>query len=295
LRSADETAPEAVADLLNKRCRQAVRVATSTSAEAAPAFAAALRTEAREFAAKGGTALAAFLSALALLLEGEALETAILPLAEPFRGGLRAVAADIAATRAPARPELAPEDVDAVAQLASRVATVLRARNRAGAAALAEALDEAGRSPGLDPDAAAYLAVLRGVLSGRRVQAQALALSEPYRSAYFSLELLMKGVSPMGALLERLQHNCRLVLSADSPEARAALDAVLGELEARSGRGGPDLPAGLPDFLAALRRALSGDWPGAGEPAGGFGDRRLDAVWAGVRAARPVGVPESPA
>lgn len=283
MRSADETAPEAIADLLNKRCRQAVRVATSPSADAAPAFAAALRREALEFAAKDGRALAAFLSALALLLEGGDLETAIQPLAEPFRGGLRAVAADIAATRTPPRPELAPEDVDAVAQLASRVATVLRARNRAGAAALAQALDEAGRSPGLDPDAGAYLAVLRGVLSGKRVQAQALSLSEPYRSAYFSLELLMKGVAPLGALLDRLQHNCRLVLASGNTEAQAALDAVLAELGARSQRGGPDLPEKLPDFLAALRRGLAGGWPAAVEPAGGFGDQRLDAVWEGLR------------
>ncbi len=289
MRSADETPPEAVADLLNKRCRQAVRVATSPVASAAPAFAAALRTEARDFAQRGGERLAAFLSALALLLEGEALETAVLPLAEPFRSGLRAVAADIAAARAAEQPAAEPmgeEDRDAVAQLASRVAMVLRSRNRGQAAALAEALDQAARQPGLDPDAGAYLAVLRGVLSGQRVQAQALGLVEPYRSAYFSLELLMKGVAPLGALLERLRHNCLLVLREGSGEAAAALDAVLAELETRSRSGGPDVPAGLTAFLAALRRGLAGQWPAEGPEAVGFGDARLDAVWSEVRPQR---------
>lgn len=286
---------EGVAEHLNLRCRQAVRVAASGAPGGVQAFAARLRREADTFAVDGGTRMAGFLNALARLVEGAPLELAIEGVQDPFRTGLRSVAADMAEARRRAAPtaETEPPEAEAVAQLASRVATVLRARDRNAARALAEALDEAGRTPGLDPDAGDYLLVLRDVLAGRKVQAQALALAEPYRSAYFSLDLLMRGASPLPALLERVRHNAVLVLASGNPEARAALDAVLADLEARA-RHADGAPPRLADFVAAVRDLL-GD--GAGTVAAGtvapagvgaawqprrFDDAHLDAAWQGI-------------
>jgi|GEM_PF-4536319 len=286
--------PESVAERLNLRCRQALRVAASSAPGAPAAFAARLRRESLELAQVGGARMAAFYVALARLVEGEPLDAALAGVEDPFRTGLRSVAADLDMVRAQARPPEpeGPPEAEAVAQLASRVATVLRARDRAGARSLAEALDEAGRTPGLDPDAGDYLLVLRRVLEGRKVQAEALALAEPYRSAYFSLDLLMRGASPLPALLERVRHNAKLVLLAGSDDARAALDAVLADLEARAARA-EGAPERLAEFVSAVRALLGGD-DGAGQAARdaagsiaawrvrSFDDAHLDAAWQGI-------------
>lgn len=287
---ADDSRSEGVAEHLNLRCRQAVRVAASGAPGGVQAFAARLRREAETFAVDGGTRMAGFLNALARLVEGAPLELAIEGVQDPFRTGLRSVAADMADARRRAAPAAAtePPEAEAVAQLASRVATVLRARDRNAARALAEALDEAGRTTGLDPDAGDYLLVLRDVLAGRKVQAQALALAEPYRSAYFSLDLLMRGASPLPALLERVRHNAVLVLASGSQEARAALYAVLDDLEARARRA-DGVPAQLADFVAAVRDLL-GDGAATRDAAGvgaawkprRFDDAHLDAAWLGI-------------
>ncbi len=277
-----EAHPESVAERLNLRCRQALRVAASAAPGAAPAFSARLRREAQLLAEQGGTRMAAFYVALARLVDGEALEAALEGVEDPFRTGLRSVAADIAAAREQAPPAVVAEapETEAVAKLASRVATVLRARDRAGATALAQALEEAGRTPGLDPDAGDYLLVLRDVLAGRKVQAQALALAEPYRSAYFSLDLLMRGASPLPALLERVRHNATLVMTTGGDEARAALDAVLSELEARAKRA-EAAPPRLADFVAAVRERVAGSQELGAEvwSEQRFDDAHLDGAW----------------
>ena len=68
--------PESVAERLNLRCRQALRVAASSAPGAPAAFAARLRRESLELAQVGGARMAAFYVALARLIEGEPLDAA---------------------------------------------------------------------------------------------------------------------------------------------------------------------------------------------------------------------------
>lgn len=273
-------------------CRSAVSVGRSGDPRAAGAFAAGLRADATRLSGTEDGALGAFLSALAGLLEGEDGEALAAGLAPPFAAGLRMVAADLA------RPAEEEDAVDWVAGLAARVAVILRRRDREGARALSEELDAILAAPDLEPAAALYLRTLREVLSGRDVRHRIPALEEPYRSAYLSLESVLRGTDPRAGLIERLEHNAGLVIERDDPRSRAGLAAALAELRAEAGRTGELDLAGFIDAVAALidghppqpapplrDAALAQSWsrlaerweaagrPGAQRPATGDGDR----------------------
>lgn len=190
----DEAAvAEDVASILNDVCRAAVAVGRSADPEAVATLVRDLDARADAFRARGYGAVAAFLGALERLLAGEPLAEAQADLVEPFREGLALVAADIAV---PDDPE--ESEADWVSLLSAQVATILRHRDRDAAKGLAGQLQAALSGPGIDPDAAAFLDVLLGVLSGRNVRLQSVRLAEPYRSAYFSLEATLKGAGTRG-------------------------------------------------------------------------------------------------
>jgi hypothetical protein len=192
--SGDEAAvAEDVASILNDVCRAAVAVGRSADPDAVATLLRDLGARAEAFRARGYGAVAAFLAALERLLAGEPLAEAQADLVEPFREGLALVAADIAVPDDPDGSE-----GDWVALLSAQVATILRHRDRDAAKGLAGQLQAAMGGPGIDPDAAAFLEVLLGVLSGRNVRMQSLRLAEPYRSAYFTLEATLKGAGTRG-------------------------------------------------------------------------------------------------
>ena len=300
---------EEVAATLNAICSAAVGAGRSGDAAALADFCERLDRRADAFRAGGQAPVADFLAALSRLLRGAPLGGAISGLVEPYRQGLRTVAADLAPPRAGGRParsngdagELgipadaarpaedpaahrAPEPVpteDWVAALTAHVAALLKARDRETARALATELERAAGRPGVDPDAAAYLELLLDVLRGQDVRHRVLRLVEPYRSAYGSLQVLMRGADPRAALLDRLSHNAELVLKSDSPAAGEALSKVLDALRAEAARSGePELAR----FASAIRRLLDARRdPNAAEASAGavpaFQDAALAEAW----------------
>ncbi|MCB0217734.1 MAG: hypothetical protein H6648_10210 [Caldilineae bacterium] len=272
---------EAVAATLNAICSAAVGAGRSGDRAALAAFCERLDRRADAFRTGDQAPVADFLAALSRLLRGAPLGDAIAGLVEPYRQGLRAVAADLAPPPADgrlawqngdrgepvipvdaARPVMdaaghsAPEAAateDWVAALTAHVAALLKARDRETARALATELERTAGRPGIDPDAAAYLALLLDVLRGQDVRHRILRLVEPYRSAYGSLQLLMRGADPRAALLDRLVHNAELVLTSDNPAAGEALAKVLDALRAEALRSSePELAR----FAESIRRLL---------------------------------------
>ncbi len=277
-----------VADTLNAICNAAVQAGRSGDAAAVAEIRRRLERQSERFRGAGRPEVAAFMAGLSNLLGGSTLERALEDVEGPYRQGLRAVAADLRASgRAPeGRPrqgedaprpvarEAAPERDDPpaterrpadagddagqdwVAALTAHVADLLRARDRQTARALAAELERTARQPGVDPDAAAYLEVLLGVLRGQKLGPRVLQLQEPYRSAYGSLQALMRGQDPRAGLLERVTHNAGLVMKSDNPEAREGLESVLEDVEQRAERLGE---AELARFVGSLRRLLDGE------------------------------------
>jgi hypothetical protein len=258
------------ASALNEACRAAVAAVRSGDAAERADLARRLEAHAAGLAADDGTG--PFLAALAALVRGEPAGPLADGLDEPWRRGLLAVAADMG--HEPADAERAW-----VAALAARVAQVLRRRDRPGAQALAEQLAAALDSDDLEPGAAAYLRVLLGALGGQDVRLASLRLAEPYRSAYFSLQALLRGEDPRSGLVERVRDNAVLVLRSGNPEARAALAASLADVEADAAAG-PQ--AELADFLRAVREQVAG---AAELPAPALSEPDLVAAWAAVVAA----------
>jgi hypothetical protein len=282
---AEVAGPDEVSATLNAICAAVVSAWREGDPATIGALASRLSQRDAELSASGRGDLGAFFAALASLLGGMPPEEAIRPLVEPYRQGFRAVAADMAAAPAPAggarsvaaegseaRPKSQKDpgsDADAmaapaadppsqtsdwVAALTAHVAAILKARDRETAVGLAGELEKTARQPGMDPDAAAYLMVMLSVLRGEDVRRRVLTLVEPYRSAYGSLQSLMRGTDPLDALLERLVHNAGLVARSDHPEARAGLDAVLRSLAEQAER--QALPE-LARLVAMLRSRMS--------------------------------------
>lgn len=210
-----------------------------------------------------------FLLALADVVAGTPAADRASALAEPWRGVLLRVAADCTA------PE---HESDWVPAAAARVAQVLRRRDRAAAASLADQLAAAAELPDLDAAGEVYLRVLIGVLHGADVRATSLRLVEPYRSAYFSMQELVRGADPRAGLIERVRDNALLVLRSHNAEARAALALSLADVEdaAATAQAGE-----LTQFVSAVRALV------AGEPATRtrFDEPDLAAAWITLRQA----------
>lgn len=271
----DPAGADDVAEALNEACRAVVAVARSGDARAADALAGRLDERSIRFEGYGQWAVASFVRALAALLRGSSSEAAGAGLTPPYRAALDAVAADIA------RPAEDADDVDWVAGLAARVATLVQRRDRAGALALAERLEQLRGTADLDPDAAAYFDVLLGVLAGRDVRARVLGLVEPYRSAYLSLEAVVRGVDPRAGLVERVQDNATLVLQHGDAPAREGLAAALADVEREADRRGE---TELARFIRAVGALVDG---GASVGAGAAGtapfeDPELAEAWAQI-------------
>lgn len=263
--TAGEAGGESVAAFLNRVCNATVVAARAEN----PAIRAALAQQLEHQAASLGadSEVGTFCRALAALLGGVPPEEAAAGLTGVFHEGLLAVAEDMAAE----------EEPDWIAALAAQVATILKQRDRAAAGELAERLQQVIAGAGTDAAAAAYLQVLLGVLAGADVRRQALALREPYRSAYFSLQAVVRGVDPRAGLIERLRHNAMQVLAGGNPEARRALATAMARVRVHAGHGGD---AELERFVAALALRLDG------EPAqADFADPVLREAWAAIDAA----------
>lgn len=310
---------EEVSATLNAICAAAISTWRSGDAEAIGALAQRLSQREAELASGGRVEMGAFFGALAGLLLGIDPNEAIRPLVEPFRQGFRAVAADMLADprsqvrnpssgpeRADAGPEVdsasrsepesdgrpatAPpsEASDWVAALAAHVAAILKARDRETALGLAGELEKTARQPGMDPDAAAYLMVILGILRGEDVRRRVLGLVEPYRSAYASLQALMRGADPLDSLLDRLVHNAALVAKSDNPEARAGLDAVLQGVAAEAE--GQELPE-LARLVGLVRSRLQTSSNNSEDARGDAAEPRLEAGDFDAKSAKGAGRP----
>lgn len=273
----DPVGADEVAEALNEACRTVVAVARSGDAAATDDLAQRLDARSTRFDGYGQTAVAGFVRALAALLRGSSADAAGAGLTPPYRAALDAVAADIA------RPDADADDVDWVAGLAARVATLVQRRDRTGALALAERLEQLRSTPDLDPEPAAYFDVLLGVLAGRDVRAHVLGLVEPYRSAYLSLEAVVRGTDPRAGLVERVQDNATLVLQHGDAPAREGLAAALADVEREAIRRGE---AELARFIRAVGALVDGGGGGAEAAAvAPFEDPELAEAWAQVCAA----------
>lgn len=268
---AEAASADDVAAILNAVCGTAVEVARARDAAVLAAFSHDLEARAEAFRARGHASVAAFLVGLRRLLEGAPLDVVQSDLAEPFREGIELVAEDIAAA--------ANDADDWVAALAARVSTILRERDRDAARQLADQLRAALVAPGVDPDAAAYFDILLGVLAGTNVRLKSIRLSEPYRTAYFSLEAVLKGADPRAGVVERVRDNALAVIQADGSPAREGLAAVLARSREDAVRAGEHE---LARFIGAVAALIDGD---AGEPVAPFTEPELRQAWAQVLAA----------
>lgn len=228
------------------------------------ACAAALRAQAAGLAPQDPAP--AFLLALADVVTGAPAEDRAAILTEPWRGVLLAVAADCRV------PE---HETDWVPAAAARVAQVLRRRDRGAAVTLADQLTTAAALPELDAAARDYLRLLVAVLHGADLRAASLRLVEPYRSAYFSMQALLRGADPRAGLIERVRDNALMVLRSDNPDARQALAASLVEVEAAAAEAHP---GELAQFVGAVRALVAGQ----GQDAPAFAEPDLAAAWAGL-------------
>jgi hypothetical protein len=264
-RGDDPAGADEVAEALNEACRAVVAVARSGDAIATEDLARRLDDRSIHFAGYGQRAVADFVSALAALLRGTSADAAGAGLTPPYRAALEAVAADIA------RPGEEADDVDWVAGLAARVAMLVQRRDRAGARALAERLEQLRSTEDLDLDSAAYFDVLLGVLAGRDVRVAVLGLVEPFRSAYLSLEAVVRGTDPRAGLVERVQDNASLVLQHGDAPAREGLAAALADVQREAERRGE---AELARFIRAVGALVDGGGSGAVTGTGG-----VDETW----------------
>lgn len=283
----DAASAEDVAAILNAVCTAAVEVARGRDAAAIAAFGRELEARAEAFRNCGHGSVAGFLVGLRRLLEGTPLAVVQADLADPFREGIELVAEDIAAAAADAD--------DWVAALAARVATILRQRDRDAARQLAGQLRAALAAPGVDPDAAAYFDILLGVLAGTNVRLKSVRLAEPYRTAYFSLEAVLKGGDPRAGLVHRVRDSALSALQGADAPVREGLSAAFAQSRADALRAGE---AELARFIEAVSALLDGAGAGAGTVAP-FADPGLRRAWAEVLAAwklagaRPGSAPSS--
>ena len=258
------SSPQSVASVLNELCQGAVQAYRADDQERLGALLVTLQKHAEKFRNSDHIEIADFMVALSALIKGSNLNDAIQGLVEPYRQGLRAVAADLevegeseepaANSETPSEKTSEPESEsnaqsqaqsgsqdtaeDAkeedhwVAALSAEVARMLLERDKDAALRLAENLEGLIGQAGIDPDADAFLRIILDVLHGRPVVQQLIGLQEPYLSAYRSMEALVRGEDPRAGLVERLRHNIEMVAGSDNPEATGGLAAVLASTRA---------------------------------------------------------------
>ncbi len=235
-----EASARDAAQLLNEACRRVVSVAVDGDPDAIAAL--ADRLEERAKRAGPGMDPRRFLGALAALLRGKPVDGLVADLPAAWHGALGNVARDIAA------PPLTTND--AVASLSARVAHVMQRRDREGARQLSGELARLSSSGTLDEAQTRFLRVLDGMLAGRDVRHDVLALQGIYVDAYRSLEHVLRGADPRAGLIERVRDNTLLVLRDGDDDTRARFDAAMAEVEGRAIATGEHE---LGDFVSAAR------------------------------------------